>query len=260
MTAETSRAVPNGNGDGPELIRVVPRAVLSAEETVEEAVARRLAFFADQMVDEAAMLAASTFPISPEALIAKTKGILATNNAANDPSRLAADFHFVAPVVGPLPKEKFLEAFASFKLEDAFPDAKFNYHSFRVDPFEPNRVWYDSRFVGTHTGLLAGRIKATNILVKSPPQACSMLFNEAGECTQLTVGYVMDRQIGNTGGMGAVFGILYAIGAGAPFPEMQPYSKSLRYRFFTFLSETIAKLQKFFKRKQFPADPTPSAA
>jgi|AntAceMinimDraft_5_1070358.scaffolds.fasta_scaffold22216_3 hypothetical protein len=66
MTAETSRAVPNGNGDGPELIRVVPRAVLSAEETVEEAVARRLAFFADQMVDEAAMLAASTFPISPE--------------------------------------------------------------------------------------------------------------------------------------------------------------------------------------------------
>mmetsp|Transcript_20684 Transcript_20684/g.33523 ORF Transcript_20684/g.33523 Transcript_20684/m.33523 type:complete len:254 (+) Transcript_20684:237-998(+) len=248
MTAETSRAVPNGNGDGPELIRVVPRAVLSAEETVEEAVARRLAFFADQMVDEAAMLAASTFPISPEALIAKTKGILATNNAANDPSRLAADFHFVAPVVGPLPKEKFLEAFASFKLEDAFPDAKFNYHSFRVDPFEPNRVWYDSRFVGTHTGLLAGRIKATNILVKSPPQACSMLFNEAGECTQLTVGYVMDKQIGNNGGLGGVFGILYAIGSPLPFPEGRPWRASFRYAFLLQAGEVFTKMQGFMKR------------
>ena len=57
------------------------------------------------------------------------------------PARLASDFQFVAPVVGPLPKEKFLEAFASFKIEEAFPDAKFNYYAFRVDPFEPNRVW-----------------------------------------------------------------------------------------------------------------------
>lgn len=77
----------------------------------------------------------------PKELIAKTKAILATNNGANDPSRLASDFQFVAPVVGPLPKDKFLEAFASFKIEEAFPDARFNYYAFRVDPFEPNRVW-----------------------------------------------------------------------------------------------------------------------
>jgi ribosomal protein S20 len=38
-----------------------------------------------------------------EELIAKTKGILATNNGANDPARLAADFNFVAPVVNPKP-------------------------------------------------------------------------------------------------------------------------------------------------------------
>ena len=44
-----------------------------------------------------------------------------------------------------------------------------------------------------------------------------MLFNSAGEATQLTVGYVMDRQLGNTGGLGGVFGILYAIGYGLPF-------------------------------------------
>jgi hypothetical protein len=41
-----------------------------------------------------------------------------------------------------------------------------------------------------------------------------MCFNDDGECTQLTVGYVMDKQLGNTGGLGGVYGILYAIGYG----------------------------------------------
>jgi len=41
-----------------------------------------------------------------------------------------------------------------------------------------------------------------------------MCFNDNGECTQLTVGYVMDKQLGNTGGLGGVYGILYAIGYG----------------------------------------------
>ena len=27
-----------------------------------------------------------------------------------------------------------------------------------------------------------------------------------GECTQMTVGYVMDKNIGNTGGLGGIFG------------------------------------------------------
>jgi len=203
------------------------------------------AYIADQMIDEAVMLASSTFPIAPEELIAKTKGILATNNGANDPARLAADFNFVAPVVGPLSKEKFLEAFSSFKLEAAFPDAKANFHSFRVDPFEPNRVWYDSRFVGTHTGPFAGTIQATGIRVTTPPQACSMTFNARGECTQLTVGYVMDKNVGNTGGLGGVFGILYAIGYALPFPEAQPWSMSLQYNVFNQVGNLSSGLQKF---------------
>ena len=109
-------------------------------------------FLATQMVDEAAMLASSTFPVSPETLIATTKRILAKNNGAEEPALLASDFVRVAPVVGPLGKEEFLKAFgASFKIEEGFPDAKFGYYAFRVDPFEPNRVWYDARFTGTNT-------------------------------------------------------------------------------------------------------------
>ena len=76
---------------------------------------------------------------------------------------------------------------------------RFQYHHFRVDPFEPARVWYTARAVGTHTGSFAGAIAATGKLVESPPQACSLQFNDRGECTQLTEGYVMDRQLGNTG-------------------------------------------------------------
>ena len=138
-------------------------------------------FFDTQMVDEAGMLAASTFPIPPADLIAKCKLILAKNNGGEDPSLLASDFKFVAPVVGPLEKERFLAAFQSFKIDEGFPDAKFNYYHFRVDPFEPSRVWYDARFVGTNTGpLIGGTLPATNKKVESPPQSCSMRFNERG--------------------------------------------------------------------------------
>jgi len=55
-------------------------------------------------------------------------------------------------------------------------------------------------------------VPATGKRVKTPPQANSMTFNERGECTQLTIGYVMDKNIGNTGGLGGVYGIFYALG------------------------------------------------
>jgi len=217
-------------------------------ETVSVESEKVTAFYADQMVDEAGMLAQSTFPIAPEDLIAKCKLILAKNNGGEDPSLLAADFKFVAPVVGPLKKDPFLAAFQSFKLDEGFPDAKFNYYHFRVDPFEPSRVWYDARFFGTNTGdLIGGTLKATNKKVESPPQSCSMCFNDRGECTQLTVGYVMDKQLGNTGGLGGVYGILYAIGYGLPFPEAQPWEKSFQYSAFTTFSGLTQELQKFVK-------------
>jgi len=94
---------------------------------------------------------------------------------------------------------------------------------------------------------LAGRIKPTGIKVESPPQASSMLFNEQGECTQLTVGYVMDKQIGNTGGLGGVFGIFYAIGSPLPFPEGKPWSKSYRYAALMHVNEVGSRLKKLVK-------------
>lgn len=188
-------------------------------------------------------LAASTFPIGPDRLVALAKAVLASEfgtASGADPSQLLADdFQFVAPIVGPLGRDEFLNAFGSFKVKDAFPDLQDN-SWFQVDPLEPNRVWFFSRATGTHTGTLnfARPIAPTGKQVCSPPQAQSMLFNEDGKVYTLTVGYCMDKRIGNTDGLGGVFALLKGIGQPLPFPEAQRlYNPSLRFEAF----ERIAK-------------------
>merc|ERR1739848_619210 len=63
----------------------------------------------------------------------------------DDPSLLADDFQFVFPVVGPLTKTQFIEAFSEFKVREAFPTSVANFYNFNVDPLEPNRIWLFSR-------------------------------------------------------------------------------------------------------------------
>ena len=70
-------------------------------------------------------------------------------------------------------------------------------------------------------------------MVNCPPQSISLKFNKQGKVIQYTGGYVMDKTIGNTGGLGGVFGMLYAIGRPLPFPEAQPYKKSLQFSMFS---------------------------
>ena len=194
-------------------------------------------------LDVAATLAASTFPISPGDLVARAQDVLrqefGTRKGSDPDSLLSDDFQFVAPIVGPLSKHEFLAAFGSFKVKDAFPDIQDN-SWFKVDPLEPNRVWFVSRATCTHTGTLHfGRaIAPTGKFVQSPPQAQSMLFNEEGLVYTLTVGYCMDKRIGNTEGLGGVFGLLKGIGKPLPFDEGQRlYNPSLRIEAF----ERIAK-------------------
>lgn len=158
-------------------------------------------FFIDEEATErenAAELA--SFPFNEEQLIDMARLVIVRVLAmGQQPSLLADDFEFVGPVVGPLKKDAFLTAFASFNLFEAFPDAKSGVCDFRVDPFQPNRVWYTARFVGKHTGALAGTVKPTGVVVEEPPQSNSLTFNAEGKATKLTAGYSMDRQIGNSG-------------------------------------------------------------
>jgi len=182
--------------------------------------------------------------LSPAELIARTQAVLAAGNGVNAPELLAEDYKFVAPIVGPLGKDDLIGALKNFDLKGGIPDLNGGFHNFEIDPFNPMRVWYVARAVGTHTGTIAGKFKPTNIRIQAPPQACSMIFNEQGQVTQQTIGYVMDKTLGNTGGLGGVFGIFYAIGSPLPFPEAKPAGLSFRYRAFNALN--MAMNYKFY--------------
>ena len=131
--------------------------------------------------------------------------------------------------VGPLGKDEFLNAIGSVDMETAFPDFQGEFYNFQVDPFEGNRVWYVARGRGTNTGPLLpfARVPTGKSLV-NPPQACSLTFDESGLVTKYTIGYIMDRSVGNTGGLGGLYGVLYAIGKPLPFPEARPWKMSKR--------------------------------
>lgn len=195
------------------------------------------------MLDEEKELQKSTFPIPPDDLIGLTKAWIASAADEEPADWLADDFRFVAPVVGPFGKDEFTDSLKSFELKKGFPELSSNYHHFRVDPFEPNRVWFSIKYTGTNTGQIMGR-PSTGKHVESPVQAHSVSFNERGEISKLTIGYVLDKETGNTGGLGGVFGLLYAIGYGLPFPEAQPYKPSPLYGT---LMQGNKAIQSFFK-------------
>eukprot|EP00439_Symbiodinium_sp_Y106_P070397 s141_g12.t1 len=221
--------------------RVLAEADLSPEqrELVEH-------FLNTQVTDEEAKRKEKPFPFSEEELIRRAKIYLALNqDDVTAPELLAEDFEFAGPIIGPLGKAKYIEQFKSFNFREAFPDAVNEWHHFRVDPFEPNRVWFTTRGHGTNTGLAPPLItEPTGKVFENPPQACSLRFNEAGEVTQYTIGYVMDRRVGNTGGVGGLMGILYAVGKPFPYPEGQPYQPSWQR---TLVNSVVEFLQQFSK-------------
>ena len=128
------------------------------------------------------------------------------------------DFRFEFPVIS-LPKEKYLQAVRSFQLRSAFPNLDAHPYDWRVDKYEPNRVWFTTRVSATHAkDLKFGNVtlRASGKTVQGAPEVNSYLFNEEGKCVAFTGGYVVDRRVGNTKGLGAVFGIMAALGAPVP--------------------------------------------
>ena len=125
----------------------------------------------------------------------------------------------------------------------AFPGLKAQYYDFRVDPIEPNRVWYTSRGYGQNTGKF-GPLEPNGRFIQQPPQTGSMSFNEHGQAIEATNGYVMDRRVGNTGGLGGLYGVLYAIGKPLPFPEAQPWKMSKRYKLFQAIGNFMSRIAK----------------
>lgn len=138
-------------------------------------------------------------------------------------NELADDFEFVAPLVGPLGKDAIIAATTGLDLGEGFPNFDAQYHGFRADPVDPNRVWCTMRVRATHTGVLSfanvrAEPKSPPTVVESPPEAVALRFDEQGKLRELTTGYPLDRRVGSTGGLGGLFGILE--GVGYPLPTI----------------------------------------
>ena len=169
----------------------------------------------------------------------KSKGI------GGDGDLLSESFVFEGPV-GPLGKKQFIEAIGQVDFDAGFPDWKAQFYNFQIDVFDPERVWYMAKGEGTNTGPFPTKdLSATFKRVINPPQICSLTIDsETGLIKKYTIGYVADRNIGNTGGLGGLYGILYAIGRPLPFPEALPWKPSLPYQVFQKLGGLLRKIQK----------------
>merc|ERR1740139_1991810 len=200
-------------------------------------------------IDESKQLSERpTSALSPEEMIIITKRFLASKGGlGGDPVMLSSSFTFEGPVVGPLSKEEFVGAIGSVDFKAAFPDFTSEFYGFHVDPFDGNRVWYTARGKGKNTGPLIPFVpeeSGTGKMVINPPQVCSITIDHStGLISKYTIGYVVNRTVGNTGGLGGLYGILYALGRPLPFPEANPWQKSFQYDIFQKLGGLIDKFQ-----------------
>lgn len=135
-----------------------------------------------------------------------------------DPSedRLAEDFVFRGPLIGPIVKKDYFSTIKSVAVDQdtAFPDMQLNAFGFTCDdPIEPTRVWYFIRrratFKGSFKTGVGITMQPTGKKFIGPPEARSFVFNEQGKIKHYSIGYVTDRFTGDTtGGMGAIFGMV----------------------------------------------------
>ena len=163
----------------------------------------------------------ATFGRSAVSVVSATAGLCETAEtfitsqsgfySPSAPEMLADDFVFRGPVIGPLNKRDYLSTMDTFKVHRAFPDISPNAFGFTVDPLDERRVWFFVRNTGTNSGPFGlGYFDAppTGKTAVGPPEAFSIMFDENDRVKLLTVGYVVDRFQGNTGGLGAAFGLL----------------------------------------------------
>jgi hypothetical protein len=194
------------------------------------------------LLDEAKLLAESSFPIKPDLLIEKAKEVVLKQKIGlNDNAECLADgFTFRAAFVE-TPRDEFIQTLTNFKLEDSF-DITQNLFGWTVDPLQTNRVWFMSRQKAKHVKDFFGA-KATGKQLVLPPQSFHIDFDASGKVTEFGF-YTIDRAQGNTGGLGGAFAYFYGVGKPLPFPEGRPYEMSLRRRLFSFVAGALTKLSK----------------
>jgi hypothetical protein len=196
-----------------------------------------------EVIDAIDAFAKSTFPIAPNDLIQRAKEVLGPDvgiGTKDSGECLADDFEFCAAVVGPIPREEYLNALGSFNLEESF-DITQNLFGLNVDPMQTNRVWFFQRQTAKHVKDFVG-VKAEGKDLVLPPQIYHLDFNEDGKVKEFGF-YTADRRQGNTGGLGGAFGFFYGVGRNLGFPEGRPYKPSFRFRMLQWFGALARKMK-----------------
>mmetsp|Transcript_32247 Transcript_32247/g.74243 ORF Transcript_32247/g.74243 Transcript_32247/m.74243 type:complete len:378 (-) Transcript_32247:1613-2746(-) len=139
------------------------------------------------------------------------RAFLSSDLGALDNTLLDKNFLWINPYdINPLGKKDYLIALNFFDLRKSFPDLDYRAHDFRLDPHEPYTIRFTSRTVGTMRNSLQLRnsaIPPNGRVMKCPPETISITFSSSGKVTKLcSGGFVMDRLVGNTGGVSGVAG------------------------------------------------------
>lgn len=190
----------------------------------------------------------NTFPIPPDKLIRRAQYCLSPEGGSigfNDGGEsLADDFRFTAAFIEE-GKEHYIEKINMIGFQNAF-DVMPEYRNFYVDPNQTNRVWFNARNNYRHIDTFMGT-KATGKVYELPPEQFHMDFDEKGLIKEFGF-YTTDRRQGTTGGLGGVFGVMYAIGKRLPIREFRPYKPTWRFRFFNWLGENPRLRKKIVKK------------
>lgn len=132
------------------------------------------------------------------------------------PELIAEDFVFRGPVIGPLCKRDYLQTLNTNKVYEAFPDISSGAFGYAVDPKEPKRVWFFTRYTATNTGPIRlgkfVKLQPTGAEIDGAPEVNSIMLDESDKVKLFTVGYNVDRDAGTSEGSGALVGLLNGCG------------------------------------------------
>jgi hypothetical protein len=102
-----------------------------------------------------------------------------------DPDLWSDQFTYWNPIIGrTIGRQEFIQNYASKVFGGADPD----FTHFRVDPYDPYRVWVDVQ--------LSGRFEDDNIFFETPPHAMSITLDDKGYCLRMTADAVIDPTLG----------------------------------------------------------------
>lgn len=98
-----------------------------------------------QIMDDESVLDSYAPPFPKSVLLQLAEGVVDSNFGLDDSNLLSRDFTYIEPLLGPLSKEQYISQFEEYNVLGGMPDLDYGLEEFRIDQYDPYRVWVDSR-------------------------------------------------------------------------------------------------------------------